>query len=287
MKQLQCISSPENERYKLAKALTKGHGRKKYGLFIVETPVLVLDVLKGGWHIEWVALTPHFAETPKGMEIIELARERAIDVTLMKEKLMDEISTVESGGSVIAVVKQRRQSLSDIQLKERDCVFVLEDVQDPTNVGAITRIADAVGASAVIATVGTADRYNPKVLRSSAGSALHVAFVKVVSMGELHRWLEENEFEVVATDPHNGECCYSHRFSERVAFLFGNEAKGLSESMRSIADLTLTIPMHGGAESLNVSHACAILAYELLRQWYYSHETADIKRRSDQPNGGE
>jgi len=274
MKQFQCISSPENERYKLAKALTKGHGRKKYGLFIVETPVLVLDVLKGGWHIEWVALTPHFAETAKGMEIIELAKGKAIDITLMKEKLMDEISTVESGGSVIAIVKQRHQNLSDIQLKQKDCVFILEDVQDPTNVGAIARIADAIGAAGIIATVGTADRYNPKVLRSSAGSALHITFVKVANTGELHGWLKENEFKVIATDPHYGECCYKYHFGERVAFLFGNEARGLSESMRSIADLTLTIPMHGRAESLNVSHACAILAYELLRQWYYADEMA-------------
>lgn len=270
MKQLICISSEENERFKLARALTKGSGRKKHGLFFVETPLLVREVLKSDWRVEWVALTPQFAQTKTGAELIELAHKRSVDVMLMREKLLDKISTVESGACAIAVVKQRIQSIHDVHLEGRELVIVLEDIQDPTNVGSIIRVADAVRAAAVIATAGTADRYNPKVMRSSAGSALHVPVIKMGDLTELERWLRGNGFQIVATDPHHGECCYAHHFSERVALLFGNEARGLSERIRNIADVSLTIPMHGAAESLNVSHACAILAYEVLRQWHYS-----------------
>lgn len=270
MEHLPCISSPENERFKLAKALTKGHGRKKHGLFLVETPMLVTEVLMSGWHVEWVALTPQFAQTEKGAKLIELAKSHKVDVTLMRESLMGQISSLESGACVIAVAKQLHQSLHEIELQGRCCIVILEDVQDPTNVGAIVRVADAVDARGVITTLGTADRYNPKVIRASAGSIFHVTIVRIGDLAELEKWICENEFQVIATDPHDGECLYTHKFGERVALLFGNEARGLSERMRRLASKTLTIPMLGRAESLNVSHACAILAYEVLRQWHYA-----------------
>ncbi|MCS7253492.1 MAG: RNA methyltransferase [Armatimonadota bacterium] len=284
MKRLPCISSTENERFKLARALTKGHWRKKYGLFLIETPLLVLEALNSDWHVEWMALTTQFAQTEKGARLIELAKRQSVDVMLMHEGLMREISTLESGACVIAVVRQRHQHLGEITIEGRSCVIVLEDVQDPTNVGSIIRIADAVGACGVITTPGTADRYNLKVIRASSGSTFHITIVKVGDVSELERWLMENGFQVVATDPHSGECCYRHRFGERVALLFGNEARGLSERMRRIANVTLTIPMHGRAESLNVSHACAILAYEVLRQWHYADMMASSRRASQQVN---
>ncbi|MFA4028810.1 MAG: hypothetical protein GDYSWBUE_000874 [Candidatus Fervidibacterota bacterium] len=271
MERLPCISSPENERFKLAKALTKGHGRKRHNLFLVETPLLIAEILSSGWDVEWVALTPQFAQSDKGAKLIELARSRSADVILMRESLMHQISTLESGTCAIAVAKQRHHSLHEIKPKVHCCIIVLEDVQDPTNVGSIVRVADAVGACGVITTSGAADRYNPKVIRASAGSVFHVNVVRVRDISELEAWLRENKFQIIATDPHHGECLYTHRFGERVALLFGNEARGLSERMREIADETLTIPMHGRAESLNVSHACAILAYEVLRQWHYAN----------------
>jgi rRNA methylases len=142
---------------------------------------------------------------------------------------------------------------------------VLEGLQDPSNVGAVVRVADAVGHWQFLHK-GTADPYAPKAVRASAGSLLHVPVVPVNSVSEAVNWLRANEFQIVGTVPEGGESVFEVKFGDRVAVLIGNEARGLSEEAKRLVDLSVTIPMVGKAESLNVAVAAGIVLYEILRR---------------------
>ncbi|MCS7186365.1 MAG: RNA methyltransferase [Armatimonadetes bacterium] len=265
---LRFITSRQNEIYRLFKALTEHHSRKKQGAFLLEGSTFVLEALEDEpLSVLTVALTPEFAETERGKAIIAKAQQRRIPVTLMAPALLDEIAPSETPQGVIAAVRQpTRERLERIEVPTSARVVVIEGLQDPSNVGAIIRTADAIGALAVLYTKGTADPYTPKSVRASAGSLLHVPVVMVSSFEEAVEWLKGNEFQIVGTVPQGGVSVFEANFADRVAVLIGNEARGLSQEAKQKSDLLVTIPMLGKASSLNAAVAAGVVLYEILRQ---------------------
>lgn len=265
---LRFITSRQNEIYKFMKALTEPHTRKKHGAFLVEGATFVEEALEDeDWAILTIVLTPEFAETERGKRIIAKAQQKRTPISLMSPSLLDEISASETPQGVLAAVKQpRTERLERLKIPPVATAVVLEGLQDPSNVGAVIRVADAVGALAVLYTKGTADPYAPKAVRASAGSLLHLPVVPVNSIEDAVKWLKTNEFQIVATVPKDGVNVFEAEFEERVAVLVGNEARGLSETAKRASDLSVTIPMVGKAESLNVAVATGVVLYEILRR---------------------
>jgi TrmH family RNA methyltransferase len=265
---LRLITSRQNENYRFFKALTEPHTRKKHGAFLLEGATFVTEVLEGeAWAALTVALTPEFAETERGKGIIEKAQRKRIPVVLIAPKLLDEIAPSETPQGVLVAVRQpRTEKLEPLKVPTFATAVVLEGLQDPSNVGAIIRVADAVGALAVLYTRGTTDPYAPKAVRASAGSLLHLPVVPVDSIDDAAEWLRRNKFQIVAAVPKGGASIFETEFNERVAVLVGNEARGLSETAKGSSDLLVTIPMLGKAESLNVAVATGVLLYEVLRR---------------------
>jgi TrmH family RNA methyltransferase len=145
-------------------------------------------------------------------------------------------------------------------------VVVCVDVRDPGNLGTVLRIAEASGASGVICCEGSVDTYSPKTVRASAGSLFHVP---VVAGGEplevldrLGRW----ELRRLGTDARTGTPYDEVPLTSPTAFVFGNEAHGLRPDLAAALDDTITIPMAGRTESLNVGMAAAVLCFEAARQ---------------------
>jgi TrmH family RNA methyltransferase len=181
--------------------------------------------------------------------------------------LFNEIVATETPQGALAAVRQpHKGQIEGLKIPTVATIVVLESLQDPSNVGAIIRIADAVGAFAVLYTKGTADPYAPKAVRASAGSLLHVPVVPVNSIEEAADWLKANEFQIVAAVPQDGMNLFEAQFAERVAVVVGNEARGLSQEALKVSDLLITIPMVGKAESLNVTVATGVVLYEILRR---------------------
>ncbi len=265
---LRFITSRQNEVYRFLKALTETHTRRKHGAFLLEGANFVAEALEDeAWAILTIALTPEFAETERGKAIVSKAQQKRIPVVLMAPALFDEISATETPQGIIAAIRQpRKERLESLRVPTVATVTVLEGLQDPSNVGAIVRVADAVGALAVLYTKGTADPYAPKAVRASAGSLLHVPVLPVNSVGEALEWLRANNFQIVSTVPKGGLCVFEAEFANRVAVLVGNEAHGLSEEAKHSADLLVTIPIVGKAESLNVAVATGVVLYEILRR---------------------
>jgi RNA methyltransferase, TrmH family len=145
-------------------------------------------------------------------------------------------------------------------------VVVCVDVRDPGNAGTMIRTADAAGVDAVVCCDGTVDPTNPKTVRASAGSIFHTPVVvggeAAVVLGELRHW----GMVTVGTDVHRGSDYAGFDWCRRVALVVGNEASGLGPSVQQEVDESISIPMVGRAESLNVSVAAAIICFEALRQ---------------------
>jgi TrmH family RNA methyltransferase len=143
-------------------------------------------------------------------------------------------------------------------------VVVLDDVRDPGNAGTVLRTADAAGADAVVCCGGTVDPYNPKTVRSSAGSLFHVPLVVEPDTGRALAALAAHGYRRLGAVVRGGEDYVAVDWTRPTAVVLGNEAAGLPEGLA--LDATVAIPMAGRAESLNVGTACAVLCFEALRQ---------------------
>jgi TrmH family RNA methyltransferase len=145
-------------------------------------------------------------------------------------------------------------------------VVVCVDVRDPGNTGAVIRLADAAGADAVVCCDGTADPFNPKTVRASAGSVLHLPIVVGGAPDEVLAVLGARGMQRVAAVVRDGTPYTDLDVSGPLALVLGNEAAGLPDDMAGSIDDAVTVPMAGRAESLNVAMAAAVLCFEVRRR---------------------
>lgn len=142
-------------------------------------------------------------------------------------------------------------------------VVVCADVRDPGNAGAVIRCADAAGADAVILTGDSVDPLNPKAVRATAGSLFHLPIVVHRDTAEALDWLRSTGFQVLAADGQGDVGLYDAPLdlTGPTAWLMGNEAWGLPEQVRALADHVVAVPIYGRAESLNLATAAAVCLY--------------------------
>lgn len=145
-------------------------------------------------------------------------------------------------------------------------IVVLENIQDPGNLGTILRSAEAAGATGILLSRGCADLYNPKVTRSTMGSIFRVPFVCTDDLQGAVLRLKEQGVRVLAAHLKGSADLYEESCAGPVAFLIGNESRGLSDETASLADRAVRIPMSGRVESLNAAVAASILLFEAKRQ---------------------
>ena len=144
--------------------------------------------------------------------------------------------------------------------------IILEDIQDPGNLGTIFRTAEAAGADGVIMSSRTADIYNPKTIRSTMGSVYRMPFLYVENISSVIAKLREKGVSVYAAYLGGTEAYDGYNYQKSTAFLIGNEANGLQEQTAACADVLIHIPMQGKVESLNAAVASSILLFEASRQ---------------------
>lgn len=193
-------------------------------------------------------------------EIVTAALAADLHVHPVSEEVAGRLSRDSQG--VLATVRLREPVLADLDLAGASLVAVCEEVTDPGNAGTIVRAADAAGADAVILTSGSVEVTSPKVVRSSAGSLFHLPVVSGVAVGAAVTALRSAGLAVLAADGAGSlDLETSPLVRGRVAWVLGNEARGLSEQAHELADATVRIPLRGRAESLNVAMAATICLY--------------------------
>ena len=247
------ISSTKNEKIKELAKLQTAKGRKKAGLYLLEGGHLVEEAIKEKAPIELIVVSSNRIE-----DYQYLLEQTAVHVLAVSEEVFQKLSMTETTQGILAVVKIKNQT-------EPPCsgrIIVLDAVQDPGNLGTIVRTADAAGFDAVVLGTGTVDLYNDKVIRSMQGSHFHIPVFQV-DLREYLPALKKQGVDVAVTALHRDSKDYSilHGKSD-IAIVVGNEGQGVSSEVIELADVVVTIPMFGKAESLNVAIASALLMYK-------------------------
>ena len=247
------ISSPKNEKIKELVKLQTSKGRKKAGMYLLEGEHLVEEAIKERAQIKLIVVTGNRLEDYKN-----LLAQTDVQVLVVSQDVFHKLSMTETTQGILAVVEIVKQEI----LPHKGHLIVLDAVQDPGNLGTIVRTADAAGFDAVILGTGTVDLYNDKVLRSMQGSHFHIPVFQA-NLQEYLPILKEKGVQVAVTALHRNSKDYSVLQGARdVAIVVGNEGQGVSNDVIELADVVVTIPMFGKAESLNVAIASALLMYK-------------------------
>lgn len=258
------VESSENKLIKLVKSLSQKKFREKEGLFFTEGLRFVQDALESPWEIPFVLISETFNEKYIKTRKISLMNIKST-VYRIPDKLFDEISDTGSPQGILAVVKIKEYDLKSV-LFSPNLFLLLDGIQDPGNMGTIIRSADAAGFNAVILTRGCVDIYNPKVVRSTAGSLFHIPCITPLDLPEMFVQLRALGIKIYGASASAKKYSYSFDLHENVVLAIGNEANGLSFEVMNSVDDSISIPILGRAESLNASVAAGILLYEAIRQ---------------------
>jgi TrmH family RNA methyltransferase len=254
-----------------ARALTRRARRDAERLFLAEGPQAVREALAldpdgpGGVRALFVGETAQ----ARHVDLLGLAGERGIDASVVVDAAMAGLSETVTPQGIVAVCGFLDRPLEAVLQSSPELVVVLFEVNDPGNAGTVLRTADAAGAGAVLFTDGSVDAYNGKCVRASAGSVFHPQLVRGGEPGDVIRALQAAGLRVLAADGAGESDLDAEQDSGRLgaptAWLFGNEARGLSEEIAGLADARIRIPIYGGAESLNLAAAAAVCLYASAR----------------------
>ena len=238
------IRSPRNPLVKTIRRLKRTGSREP--LVLIEGRKLVAEAADSGLDLETVLVSSTFTGD------VNLDAPTAV----LPEALFKELSTLTTPEGILAVARRPKPAA----LPAGGTVAVAAGIQDPGNLGAIARVAEAAGASALVVLEGSADPFGPKTVRASAGSVLRLPIVEDVGPGALDR------FRLVALVPRGGRDFRRVSWEPPVAILLGAEGTGLDEPLLARTELLVSIPMAGRVESLNVATAAALVLFEATRR---------------------
>jgi RNA methyltransferase, TrmH family len=260
------ITSRQNPAVKRFRDSAEAGGEE----LLLDGPHLVGEALLAHLPVEVVAIESGAANG----EIIALARraeEAGARVLEVSSSVLEAMSPVRQPSGIVALAKRREWALDEALAGGEQMVLMLENVQDPGNVGAIIRAADACGATGVVVGPGSADPYGWKALRGSMGSAFRVPAASHQPLTEALEQAHRLGLHLLAAVPRGGTSLPSCDFRRPIAVVLGGEGAGVSADLLDLVDEQLTIPMRATVDSLNVATAAALIAYEASRQRSGAH----------------
>jgi RNA methyltransferase, TrmH family len=257
------LRSRENPLYKRLRALKERGADRE--LCLLEGPKLVLEALSAGLAVVEAATSPRAEASPAGAAALSLLRGRSVPVRRMTAELHASLSEAETSQGVLAVAR-RPAAEEDRVFGGTPLVLVADGVQNPGNLGALLRTAEAAGASGAILTDGCADPFSWKALRGSMGSAFRLPLLRGLTIGHALDSLEARGVVVLATAK-DGERRYDEAdLRGPTALVVGNEGAGLPAAVCARATSRLRVPLAAPVESLNVGVAAALVLFEAARQ---------------------
>lgn len=223
---------------------------------------LIEEALASGLAIDAVAFNERLAMSP----LVQQLAARATKAVIVTNSVIDAISPVRSPSGAVAIATRPRSSAERVFARSPQLVLMLHDLQDPGNVGAIVRAAEACGATGIICGERTADPFGWKALRGSMGSSFRLPIATRQLLDEALATARENGLRILATVARGGTTLPDCDLRKPSAILLGSEGAGLPATLVEQADERLSIPMQAPVESLNVSVAAALVVYEAARQ---------------------
>jgi len=234
---------------KYIQSLCQKKQRQQERLFIVEGTKLVEELLPAQYRVRRIYALPVWAEKHGTLN----------NLTIITEEELEKISNLQSPNQVLAVVEQ--PDLGGKPVLENQITLVLDNIQDPGNLGTIIRIADWFGIHQIVASMDTAELYNPKVIQSTMGSFARVQ-VWYQSLPQLLQTVTVPVYGALL----NGKDMYQEAPLKEGILVIGNESKGICEELLPFISHPIAIPRIGGAESLNAAVATGIIVSHLTRR---------------------
>ena len=284
---MQVISSKDNEFIKHIKKLKDKKYRDLNNEYIIEGIKIIEEAINEKANIKQVVICDDCEKTSNiSKELMyEIARYECIYVT---KKIFDSLTDVSNPQGILAIVEKNavKSKISNIKDSEKsetigveekeiiaeneidynqDIIVALDDIQDPGNLGTILRTVDSIGINQILVSKGTADSYNPKVVRSTMGAIFRVRIIECEDLEKTLKEIQKHNFEIVVTSLQTKNSIYDIDYKKKV-IVIGNEANGVEPRIQKIADKKVKIPMLGKTESLNASVATGIILYEYVRQ---------------------
>lgn len=259
---MQVISSKDNELVKHIKKLKDKKYRDESNEYIVEGVKLIEEAVKENAKIKKIVVcedTTRTYEIPTNV-MLEIAKYECIYVT---EKIFATITQVTNPQGIMAIIEKNDKN-KEIDFTQ-DIIVVLDDVQDPGNLGTILRTVDSIGLNQIIVSKGTADAFNAKVVRSTMGAIFRINIIEVEDLKQSIKEMKKHHFKLMVTSLQTDNSIYDIDFNKKI-IVIGNESNGVSQEIQDMADEKAKIPMLGKTESLNASVAAGIVMYEYVRQ---------------------
>lgn len=259
------ITSRHNPRIKQAAQLRTGRERQRLGRFMIDGGREIARALEAGIVPVEAFICNELADSADSQQAVQLILGGSAEIFHVSPEVYAKLAYGERDDGVIVVALVPRRSVGNLTLPARPLVAVLEGIEKPGNVGAILRSADAAGVDAVVVADGGTDLYNPNTIRASLGTVFRPN-VCAATTAEMIAWLHEQAVPLYAARPDARLPYTDVDFRGGAAIALGSEAGGLSNAWNSAEITPIRLPMHGMADSLNVSTTAAVLFYEALRQ---------------------
>ena len=259
---MQTITSKDNELIKHIRKLKDKKYRDESNEYVVEGVKLVEEAVKENAKIKQIIVcedTTRTYEIPTHI-MLEIAKYECISVS---DKIFNIITQVTNPQGIMAIIEKNAQN-AKIDYTQ-DIIVVLDDVQDPGNLGTILRTVDSIGSNQIIVSKGTADAFNSKVVRSTMGAIFRIKIIEVENLAQAIKEMRKHHFKLMVTSLQTKNSIYDIDFNKKI-IVIGNEANGVSKEIQDMADEKAKIPMLGRTESLNASVAAGVVMYEYVRQ---------------------
>ena len=237
-------SSINNEKIKNIKKLNTKKYRDETNLYLVEGEHLVKEAYENNVLEELILLE----NTNINLDI---------KTSYVTENILKYISNLDSPNGIIGICKKKKNTLKGNK------IVILEDIQDPGNLGTIIRSSVAFNVDTLVLSSNTVDLYNPKVIRATQGMIFKLNIIIENNLEELIKNLKQNNYTIYTTNVKNGNSLKTIEKKDKLAIIMGNEGNGVSDKLNLLADEYLYIDMNKNCESLNVAVATSIILYEL------------------------
>lgn len=247
------ITSKDNELIKHIKSLNQKKYRDEYNEYFIEGIKSVTEAILEEASIEQIIIC--------GELLQKQIDTKDYSVEFVSSKVFESITDTKSPQGILAVLKKEYATSTN-----QNVIFALDDVQDPGNVGTIIRTLDCAGIKNLIVSKGTADVYNPKVVRSTMGAIYRIHIDECDDLLETLKKMQDDGYKIVVTTLDTENYYEKLDFKEKCVIVIGNESKGIKKEIQDLSDIKVKIPLLGKTESLNAGVAASIIAYEYVRK---------------------
>lgn len=262
---IRSITSRDNSLLRLARAVRDG---KKTEYIFVEGLRLCEEALRSALEIEALIVSEELWLKERAAKAIAELDQSAHRSASVSEKLLESISYTKTPQGIVVLARRPESSAMRLAgaIDKNPLLVVLHQINNPVNVGAILRTAEAAGAAGAITTTNTSDPFSPKSLRGAMGSAFRLPIWTGPTYEAVIAWCRERKIATVCADAEAPLAHTEFDWTRATALIMGPESTGLTDAETASATQVVRIPMHGAVESLNVSVAAGILLFEAARQ---------------------